>query len=66
MGMCIFRRCCYCRKKKNNDLVNRKHNFFFVTQNNFSEKYKNKIISNISMGILIFISIFKGFSANHI
>ena len=39
---------------------------FFVTQNNLSGKYKNKIISNISIGILIFISIFNGFSANHI
>ena len=26
----------------------------------------NKIISNISIGILIFISIFNGFSTNHI
>ena len=45
----------------------RKHKliYFFVTQNNFSGKYKNEIISNISIGILICISIFNGFSANH-
>ena len=35
--------------------------FIFVIQNNFSGKYKNKIISNISIEILIFISIFNGF-----
>ena len=39
---------------------------FFVTQNNFSGKYKNKIISNISTGIFIFILICNGFLANNI
>ena len=54
--------------RKINEKVIRKHNliFFLVIQNNFTGNYKNKIISNISIGILILISIFNGFSANHI